>query len=52
MKDNEKLIYIIETCCMQWDDMQELMMWIGRIGLDDVYASVHYMFDEDTIHKT
>ncbi|MGX8834469.1 hypothetical protein [Amedibacillus sp. YH-ame10] len=47
MSNEQKLIYMLDTCCTTREDLDLLLSWIDEEGIDEVYKIVHYMFDED-----
>lgn len=47
MKDIEKMSYLVQTCCINSDDVKQLNDWIQHTSLDFVYEMIHYMFDQD-----
>lgn len=47
MKDSKKLMYLVDTCCENMEDVVQLLDWIDRESIDEVYKKVHYMYDEN-----
>ena len=47
MSSEDKLLYMIRSCCMDEQDLIALLNWIERESIDFVYRRVHFMFDED-----
>lgn len=47
MEKEEKLVYMMDRCCMNGDDLLDLLHWVETESIDYCYQILHYMFDED-----